>query len=356
MNQRLIQTFFDLVQIDSPTNHEEKFGNFLMGELGQLGLFVTKDQRGNIYARREGEGEAIFFSAHMDTVEPGRGIKPRVEDGYLVSDGTTILGADDKSGVAVILETLKSLEGKKTRPLEFVFTVSEEAGNFGAIDFDYKLLQAKRGYCFDLSQPVGTITTASPYYERFDMKLIGRAAHASHPEEGKNVLPALGEILTIAPLGQPDSETYFNIGVVTGGQVRNTILGEVFLKGEIRSFVEKNLHDIKSIFQKAVDVIVQKYGVELEQEWVRENGGYKHESQEAAAFIEFTKKIMLAIDVPFRLTQTSGVSDANIFNDHGVLCFNLGDGSEFSHTTHERVKVSELENLVQFMLTVATRS
>lgn len=349
----LIDTFFSLVTVDSPTGKEEQFADFLIDQLAHLGLSVLKDKYGNVYARLEGEGEAIFFSAHMDTVEPGQGIVPQVKGEYLVSDGTTILGADDKVGIAALLEAIKKICTMHHRPIELIFTRSEEIGNYGAIEFDYSLLSAEKGYCLDLSQPVGTITTASPFYERFDIRLGGKSAHASHPEEAINVLPALAEIICIAPLGKED-DTFFNIGVVSGGDVRNTILGEVLLKGEIRSFVGKELKETKALFRKNVEKICHRYMITVQEEWIWENPGYKHTSNKAQEFIQTTQKAVRQVGLRPVITQTAGVSDANIFNDKGLLCLNLGDGSEFAHTLQERVKITELENLVKLIAALAT--
>ncbi len=351
---RSIQTFFDLVRIDSPTGEEKALVEFLITKLQTLGLSVSQDKYGNVYARLDGDSEGIFFSAHMDTVEPGRGIHPKIYGEYLVSDGKTILGADDKIAIAAILEAIPVILSQSHKTVELVFTCSEEVGNYGAMEFDYNLLQAKNGYCFDLSQPVGTITIASPFYERFDITLMGRSAHASHPEEAINVLPALSEILQIAPLGKADEDTFFNIGVVDGGDVRNTILGSIMVKGEIRSFTAEGLSATKESFRKNVAKIATKYGINTKEEWVWENPGYKHISEKSRSFITDTEKLIKEIGLKSIITQTAGVSDANIFNDKGLLCLNLGNGGEFAHTTKERIKISELENLIQLMVALVT--
>ena len=349
----VIALFFELVQIDSPTEQEDSVAEYLVQKLRESGVVVQKDTYGNVYANIPGKGESLFFSAHMDTVEPGKGVHPQIDGEYIVSDGTTILGADDKVGVAAILQSLVELP-ENHRPIELIFTKSEEIGNYGAINFDYSLLKARKGYCFDLSQPVGIITTASPFYERFDIRLIGQSAHASHPEEAKNVLPAVADILKIAPLGKVDENTFFNIGVISGGSVRNTILGEILLKGEIRSFDKDGIPTTKAYFRKNLMQVIKRFGLEVEEDWVYENPGYMHISEEAQEFIHGTKTAVERLGLSFATTQTAGVSDANIFNDKGLLCLNLGDGSEFSHTTKERIKITELENLVKLITALAT--
>ncbi|HEX9061522.1 MAG TPA: peptidase dimerization domain-containing protein, partial [Clostridia bacterium] len=211
------------------------------------------------------------------------------------------------------------------------------------------LIKSKKGYCFDISQPIGTIISASPYYERFDITLHGVAAHASQPEEAIPVLQALQEILSISPLGRIDADTLFNIGVVEGGQVRNTVLGQLTLKGEIRSFVENKLTSVKEIFRNNISKIAQTHHLKIEEDWVRENPGYKHTSEESQKFITETQKIMKALTIPSQIIDAGGVSDANIFNDKGLLCINLGDGSEFTHTLKERIAIKDLTLLLQII-------
>jgi tripeptide aminopeptidase len=352
MNNRLIQTFFNLVQIDSPTGEEDAVADYIVHYLTPLVTSVQKDAYGNVYACVAGTGEPLFFSAHMDTVEPGRGIKPKVEHGYAVSDGTTILGADNKSSLACMIEAVEQLKelGQPHRPIEFVFTKSEESGNYGAINFDYSLLKAKKGFCFDSATPVGTIISASPFYDRFDLTLIGKEAHASRPNEAVNALAMLRDILHHIMLGTVDNDTIFNIGVINGGFVRNTIPGTITLNGEIRSFVEEKLDICKDTFIALVKEVVGAYKGDYTLEFVRENPGYKHTHKEATEFMNFIKEKTSATGLEPHVKEVWGVSDANIFNDKGLLCFNLGNGSEFAHSVKERVSVVSLEQVVTLII------
>lgn len=343
--KRLIKTFFDFVKVYSPSGNEDRFADISVKYLTDTGVkIVKKDKFGNVYARINGKGKPVFFAFHMDTVEPSRNIKPLIKNGYIVSDGKTILGADNKAPIACVLEMIKIINQKKIihRPLELIFTKSEETGNYGAINFDYALLKSKAGLCFDSPTPIGTVITASPFYERFDIKIIGRSAHASKPDEAVNVLPILNHILNFQKLGRIDNETVFNIGVISCGNVRNTIPGELFLKGEIRSFSEKKLIGYKNIFIKKLSIITKKFSAKSDIKFVRENPGYKHSSVSINQLID-----------KFNLKPVTSwaVSDANIFNDNkGLACFNLGDGCEFTHSTQERIKITQMENLIKLML------
>ncbi|MGB9883302.1 MAG: M20/M25/M40 family metallo-hydrolase [Microgenomates group bacterium] len=344
MNQ-LIDLFTTICQIDSPTGEEEKMVEFVFNFLKKLGVFVKKDSYGNIYAR-VGKNPKVFLSAHLDTVEPGRNIKPIVGKNYITSSGTTILGADNKVAVACILQTTKEIvEEKIDAAYEIIFTLSEEVGNYGAVNFNYKLLQSKVGFCFDSSNPLGTIITASPFYERFDLEVIGQEAHASKPDEAINVLPFLADLIKKQKLGKVDPYSLFNIGVFSGGYVRNTIPGQAKISGEIRSFYEKNLLKIKDNFLKKLEVLSKKYKIKLKKDFVRENPGYFHNSLKAKKEIEKIRSILRKNKLVPKEKIAWGVSDANIFNEKGVLCFNLADATEFTHSKKERIRIKDLLKL-----------
>jgi tripeptide aminopeptidase len=341
----VVETFLDLIQIDSVTGEEERLREFIVNLLRQEDLVdvLQVDDYGNLYARSDGVGEPHFLAAHMDTVEPGRGIKPQIIDGVIRSDGTTILGADNKVAIAGIIDALRQIKGIPHRPIEVIFTRSEEVGNYGASNFDYSLLRARKGYCFDMAAPIGSFAIASPYYERIDLTLIGREAHASSAEEGINVLLMFQHILDQWKLGRLDNETIFNIGVIEGGFVRNTIPGKMRIEAEIRGFDESKLERFREDFKGVIREIGEKYGGEYEIDVVRENPGYKLSPQ----LVEHTSKIISRAGFEPNPIDSWSVSDANIFHEHGLECINLGDGSQGAHTLKEIITVKNLQNLVQ---------
>ena len=202
--ERLVNSFCELVRIDSPSDEEEEVAQYLTGRLERLGLSVARDAHGNVIASEEGDNP-LLLSAHMDTVEPGRGIKPRIQGHRIVSDGTTILGGDCKAGVAAILEGLEAVvdEGLTRRPVQVVFTRGEEIGIVGATNMDYSMILAKESVVFDGNGPVNTITGASPTYMSFDVTVKGRAAHAGvEPEKGLSAIRIATEIINELPQRQ----------------------------------------------------------------------------------------------------------------------------------------------------------
>lgn len=336
--------FAELVAVDSISGSEDQFADLLIDRLRNLADFICKDDYGNVYAYVHGKGEPLFLAAHMDTVAPGIGIKATVKDGYIVSDGSTILGADNKAAIFAyisLLEYLKSIQAPHL-PIEFVFTRSEEIGNFGAINFDYSLLRSKVGYCFDSVSPIGTVITASPFYERIDINLIGKSAHASKPEEARNVLNVVSSLITNIPVGRINDTTLCNIGRVEAGHVRNTIPGNAELNIEIRSYIESDLFAHMSIIETIVGN-TEEEGIVLQIDHARENPGYYHSSNLAKKNIALLSSLMSEIGITPIVTDSMAVSDANIFNNKGILCINLGDGVENAHSVNERIAVNDIE-------------
>src|SRR3989344_7912376 len=185
---RLVKTFLELVKIDSPSGSEGPISKFVAKKLRGLGFKVVFDNYGNVVAKIPGQGEPFILNAHLDTVEPGRGIKPIVKGDIIKTDETTILGGDDKAGVTAILEALTSIvEGKvKHLPVEVVFTLAEEVGSLGAKNLDYSLISAKRGVAFDGEAEVFNVATGEPGMLKVDLTIIVRSAHArAEPEKDR---------------------------------------------------------------------------------------------------------------------------------------------------------------------------
>lgn len=348
---KALDYFLDLVKIAAPSMKEERVADFIIKTVNGKVDIVKKDSFGNVYVSIDGKGRPIFFIAHMDTVEPCDGAKPIVEDGYVKSDGKTILGADDKASIGVMLALIEELGGKEHRPIEFVFFRSEESGNLGAINFDYGLLKAKEGFCFDSSTAVGTIITASPYYDSFNLKVIGRTSHASRPKEGVNALLIFSEALQKIKLGELDEETLMNIGIVESGHARNAVPGEVIARGEIRGFTHERMKMHAEKLKETIESTVSKYNARYELDIIRENPGYKDIDKTAHELFVYAKNAILSLGLTPTIGPPWGVSDANILNDgKGLVCINLGYGAEMTHSKEERIKVSALSQLQKLML------
>ena len=268
---RLVATFLDLVAIDSPTGHEEQIGNELSTRFTTLGCTVSIDDIGNLVAVLPGtRPDTMLLSTHMDTAGTDTGISPIIEDGVIKTDGTTILGADDKSGIAGCLELLTILEsnpGVEHPTLEFVISVGEESGLLGSRQMDLSRLRSTYGFVLDTAGDIGAITYWTPTSVYITATVHGKKAHAGvEPEKGINAVKVAAEAIAAMPLGRIDEETVANIGTITGGEARNIVPGEVNLQGMARSHDQEKLDAQLDAMHSALTEAADRYGATLDYE------------------------------------------------------------------------------------------
>lgn len=350
---RLVQTFLDLVRIDSPSGHEEKVREYVAKFVEKLSLKSFQDRRGNLIVKVNGVGEPLLLGAHLDTVEPGRNIKPQIENGIIKSDGMTILGADNKVAVAAILEALRFLAENRTqiRPLDVVFTLAEET-EFGSGKLDFGKIEAKKGYIFDSLIPVGGIITASPFCNDLQIKIIGKAAHASLPHEAVNALKVLAVAISKIKLGKINNKTIANIGIVTAGYMPSTVPGEAIIRGEVRSFAKKEAEKYSNLIINKFKQVAFQFGAKIEAKIIESCPGYEYSISDA--FIQATEKKIRDFGLKPSFVKKWACSDANIFNNNGMQIINLGDGVVNAHTVDEHISIDDLSKLGQLVLYLAT--
>jgi len=349
--ERLLETFLSLVRIDSPSGDEAKIAQELQTRLQELGLQVERDSMSNLVARLPGQGQAVMLAAHMDTVMPGRGIKPVVKDGVVHSDGSTILGADDKAGVAVILEVLQTLreEGLAHPPLEVVITVQEESGLLGAKELDCSALSAKMGVSLDAGGAPGTITVSAPSHDLVTATVYGKAAHAgTQPETGVNALVAAAQAIVEMPLGRIDEETTANIGIIHGGVARNIVPDRVELFGEARSRDQSKLETQTARMVQALESTAQRNRAKVDIQVSRAYEAYVF--TEAQEVVRRLMDACIAQGVQPLLAPTGGGSDANIFNAQGKQVVNLSAGMYGEHSTDEHVAIADMVTCARIVL------
>ncbi len=358
---RLIQEFMELVQIDSVSYAEGPFQQDLIGRFQVLGLTIdedaTKEKTGlganNFVARLDGDTsiEPVFFSSHMDTVSPGQGIRPLERDGRIQSDQTTILGADDKAGIAIMLELVRRLKEQQIRhgPLEFILTAGEEVGLLGARAVDMSMLQAKFGYVLDNGGPVGGIITTSPSMYRLDIRLTGRAAHAGlEPEKGISAIEVAAQAISRMKLGRIDHETTANIGQVKGGTAMNVVMEHLELVAEVRSFDHQKCLDQVEAIETVLNEEVTRFGANLDFKAIPLITGYHFE--DTHPLLAHAKHCLETIGRPARFERSGGGTDANVFNEQGKVVVNVSIGYEEIHTVEEYIPITEFEQAVVFAL------
>ncbi len=347
--QRVLDEFLRLVQIDSVTFEEAAVATVLEEKLRRLGFEVLNDRTGpstgNLIARMPGttKGTPIVLNAHMDTVEPGRGIRPVVEGKVVRSSGNTVLGGDCKAPIAAILEGLRAvLAAGAPRPdLEILFTWAEERSHLGARALDMSLLKGKLAFSLDASQPIGTLFDSAPGYWSLLATFNGKAAHAGvTPEKGINALVAASRAIARMPLGRIDDETTANIGLITGGTVRNTVPAVVRIEGEARSRDDSKLAAQVETMSAAMREEAAKLGVVLEMQFKEEYKPYRHSPD--SLVVVAAGRALSRLGLPVSIVPTGGGSDANDLNAKGLPTVVMGCGMVDTHTLEESFAVADL--------------
>lgn len=359
-SERLRRMFMELCAIDSESKGERQMADRLTEILTGLGFRVTEDDTGgkiggnagNLYARLEGtgSGEPLLFSCHMDRVVPGTGVKPRVQGGYIVSDGSTVLGADDACGLAAIIEGVTALrEGGVPHPtLELVLTVAEELALVGGSHFDTGRVTSRNGFVVDAAGPVGEIVLRAPEQVKFSAIFHGRSAHAGFaPEEGVSAIQAAAAAISRMTLLRIDEETTANIGSILASGPTNIVPERCELQGEVRSLdparVRAQLNALIEIMERAA----AEFGGVVE---ITVNPCYPSYSlAEDSPPARMAARAAERIGVPVRFKSTGGGSDANIFNSRGLETVVLSCGYEKVHTTEERIPLEQLELLARWV-------
>jgi tripeptide aminopeptidase len=365
---RLVREFMELVRIDSETGQEREISRVLQQKLSDLGLQVVEDDSagrsghgsGNLIATLEAaegcaEAPVIYFTSHMDTVAPGKGIKPRLDkDGYIRSDGTTILGSDDKAGLAAMLEAIRVMREKHLPHgvIRFVITAGEESGLMGARSMDPQWLKASFGYALDSTGPVGDIAVAAPAQAKIHITFKGRSAHAGvNPEDGISAIQVASRAISRMPLGRIDKETTANIGSFSGGGATNIVCERAELVAEARSLQREKLDRQLEAMRRACQEAAREAGAGVEFESERIYPEFRFD--ETAPVVQTAMNALRKIGRTPRLFHTGGGSDANIFNGMGIPTVNLAVGYEHIHTTKEQMPVTELVKTAEAVLQIA---
>ena len=368
---RLLRRFSDYVAIDSETYSERELGDQVVRDLQRLGVSVRTDTTDeaflaahpgsfpNIHGflRGTAEGEPVLLSAHLDTVRPGRGKQAIVrENGTITSDGSTVLGADDVSGLSVILEAIQTVEesGLPHPDIEVLITSAEESFCEGSEAFDFHFVHADKAYVFDLNGPVGTAATAAPSIVTFSVEINGRAAHAGFaPEQGINAVSIAANALSALSAGRRGGQSSLNFGTITGGTADNIVPDRVVVTGEVRSFShEEALRLVDEVFTRFAQT-AENFGGTVQCR-SREHIRAYHLDAAEAVVQHFTKAAEAAGLPGAQWITTYGGSDANRLNEHGIPAIVVACAMENSHTTEEYTELAELAKAAELAVALIT--
>jgi tripeptide aminopeptidase len=360
--ERLASVFTTLCEIDSPSKQEGRVAVYLKALFTEMGAEVFEDDSasrtgsdcGNLFIRFPESGlakEPVFFNCHMDTVLPAIGVKVKREGEVFSSAGDTVLGSDDKAGIAALIEVMRTLQEKNIPhgPVEYIFTTCEEVGLLGVKALDPSLIKAKIGYALD-SSGINRVVIGAPAANRITAEVKGLASHAGlSPEKGISAIQLAARAIARLKLGRLDPESTANIGVIEGGTASNIIPESALVLGEVRSHNVKLLQEhtahIRSTFEEEIATWSDPEGVvegrpSLDFTAVDDFPILKLDRD--SAVIKRVEAAAALLDRELHYVVAGGGSDANIFNGYGLQCAILSTGMDKVHSTRETIKLSDM--------------
>ncbi len=372
---RLSHYFVSLCEIDSPSRGEAKLSAYVQDLCAQFNpdlvvednsATVTGSDCGNVLVRFSGNRTdlaPVFFNCHLDVIGPCLGVKVRSDDGVFYSDGPTVLGADDKAGIAILFEVLSSLRDDRIDfgSFEILFTTCEEIGLLGAKAFDTSLLHATYGYALD-STGVDNVIIGAPAARYVNAEIVGLAAHAGlHPDHGINAIQLASQAITLLPLGRIDDDTTANIGVISGGSATNIIPETVHVRGEIRSHSLQKLDFYTSRFRDIFLDAVHSWADTSGCVSVKPSLNFSSPEQYPLMFLANDAPVVQRLvhasscmQRPLDYIKAGGGSDANIFNAAGLPTAILGIGMDHVHSTAECIRLFDMLRSAELVYSVLT--
>ncbi len=353
MTERMVQQFMEMVRIDSESGNEARFLDYLLREVRALGADAALDGYGNLIAAFPALGSAapepILISCHGDTVKPGVGIEPVMgDDGVIRSAGDTILGADDKAGIAEVLEALRRAPVRP--PVEFAVSRQEEVGLLGVRAMDFSRIAARRGFLMD-NDTLETIVIGGPTYVALDVTVKGRSSHAGmEPEKGINAIRAAAEAIGALKLGRLDHETTANVGVINGGLIRNGVPAECSFLAECRSGDHAKAMSLADEMVRTIRAKVEASGATVE--IVVDEKCRAVRIPEDAWSVRIARQALATVGVDARPVFITGFTDASVYNNQGIEMAVVGIGAQDEHSTEECVAVADMERAVQMLVEI----
>ena len=350
MNERLANTFMEMVRIDSESGAEKEFIAYLKDLFTrEFHATCTTDEFGNLIAtipaKNSTRTEPVFFSCHADTVKPGKGIEPVLENGVIRSKGDTVLGADDKAGIAELVEALRTAD--RYPALEIVVSREEEIGLVGAKHFDTTRLKSKMGFLIDMDA-LDAVVIGGPSHMMIDIEITGKAAHAGmEPEKGISAIRAASSAITSLKEGWIDEETTVNVGIIEGGEIRNGVPEKARIKAECRSLTHEKCVAQSNVIKEAFEIAAKSIGACAE---VKMEMAYKAVSiSEDTEVVSIAKKAVQSVGLDPQVRIICGGTDASIYNEEGIQTVVIGMGGVAEHSKDEHIAVADMEKAVSMI-------
>lgn len=361
MNKGIVKEFMDLVRIDNESLNERLMADYIIKRLKELGYSPYEDDAGekaggtsgNVICKIAGDStrKSVMFLAHMDSVYKCTDKVPIIRDGYIYSEGETVLGSDDLSGVAALINLAENIK-KDDYPrgdIWLVFTIAEEIGLVGARNLDISKVNADFAYVLDSGDDVGKATVSAPSHNTFTAIITGKAAHAGmEPEKGVSAIVAASKAISAMHLGRIDEETTANIGIIEGGRALNIVCDKVTVRGEIRSRNIDKLNKHSDDIVKKLKDSAAEMGASVEIDMEREYNSFSV-SDDEEMLIRY-KKALTNLGIEYKEEHSGGGSDTNIIYNKGIKALTISCGMEKVHSTHERIGIYNLEALEKLMI------
>ena len=347
----MVGQFMAMVRVDSESGDEARFMAWLLPRIEELGASGELDRYGNLVARlpaKNSSGAPILLSCHGDTVKPGVGIQPVLTDGVIRSSGKTILGADDKAGIAEMLEALRVAPVRP--PIEIAISRQEEVGLLGVKQLDFSRIKARRGFLLD-NDTLDTIITGGPSYFAIDVTVTGKAAHAGmEPEKGVNAIQAAARAIAALTIGRLDHETTANVGIISGGMIRNGVPDSCTFAAECRSLTHDRGQAVADAMVGVIRREVEAFGARVT---ITVNNLCKASSIANDAWtVRVAQQALSTLGITARAALMCGFTDASIYNNEGIEMAVVGIGARQEHSLDEHIHVEDMERAVAMMVEI----
>jgi tripeptide aminopeptidase len=364
--RQLADLFVRLCEIPSPTGDEAGMAAAVRAELGALGLTAEEDDTaeetgagaGNLLARIPGpEGAAtLLVCAHIDTVPLTAPVEVDGSEGIFRNRNDAILGADNKAAVAVFLQAARRWVARRPPVgVELLFTTSEETGLRGAKAFDRDRLRASYGYVYDHASPIGGLVVAAPTHYALRTEFHGRAAHAGiRPEAGRNAIAAAAQAIGRVRTGRIDPESTVNVGVIQGGTAPNVVAERCHVDWEVRSLDDARASDLVGDVVDACTWAASATETDVDTHVEEHFRAYRIPADHPC--VRFAEEALRDCGVEPRQHPSGGGSDASVFEQRGLRCLNVANGTEANHTSDESVTAQALETMLDVTLNLAERA
>ena len=360
MKQKIITTFLDLVKIPSESGNEKEVKEYIVNRLQKLPLQIVEDEAsnyvdgncGNLIVHLEGEGKPIVFDAHMDCVQPCNEIEPIIENGVIKSRGNTILGGDDKIGVANMICLLEKIVEQNIvhPPITCIFSVCEEDGLKGVknLDFSYIPLDSYI-YVLDGEGTIGSVTTKTPFGCKGILKVMGKEAHAGVcPEKGVNAFLVASHAVNQLNIGRISENLTCNIGKVYGGTARNVVMGEVTMEFEARGFSKSEVETLIDRIIKIFEDSCTKMNATFTSEISFGTPGYELYSSDK--ILKQLRTICKSLGYLYKEEKCGGGSNANVYINRGYTAVCLGVNMKDVHSVNESVDIQDMLKLQELLI------